>query len=190
MSRFVSKINCSSTSLLCHQCLSFNQARKAGFQPASANLSMEVKLRLLQRKKKKIEKLAKQPLEYTPIVDFFIPYSWKEDSQKRLLSKKSEETLEAKILLEKEWARYIIKKRKNLELKMKLMLQEQHRALTELKAVNQKLYDLACMPLLDVNVTCRGPVESMPIANYLPPLGGFKHFDPPFSTDDPVIPTV
>ena len=177
--------------------LSINHAwtcarRNAGFQPGqSSGLSMEMRLRLIERKKKKIEKLSKQPLERIPITDYFIRYSWKLNSRKRTVPVSSE-TVEERILLEKDWSRYIHKDRKEIAWKTKQLMQEQERALEELKKESQALYEEAikCVSFSEFQLICRGPVQTLPIANYLPPLGSFRQLEPPFSKDDTDIPEV
>ena len=169
------------------------QKRHAGFQAtkSSSNISMEMRMRLIERKKRKVEKLGKEPLELIPIVDYFVPISWRQDSRKRA-SKISEDIQEERILLEKAWSGHVCKKRKEMSYRTNQLIKEQQKALRELKAESQSLYEEAikCISLSDIDILCRGPVQTMPISNYLPPLGGYKYFEPPFSADDTAVPDV
>lgn len=168
----------------------YYQKRCAGFQPSQSGISMELKMRLIERKKKKVEKLSKQPLEYIPIVDFYIPYSWKESSRKRKLPELSEEISDRRILLEKKWKGFVQRKYKDMEYHAKQLMYEQNRALDELKKESLSLYEEAikCIDLDETQISFRGPVQTMPIVNYAPPLGGFIEKEPPFSSDDIEIP--
>ena len=164
--------------------------RDAGFQAGKASgLSMEMKQRLIERKKKKVEKLAKQPLELIPINDYFIRYSWKLDSHKRKVSV-TPQTAEKRILLEKEWSRHSIKQRTDMFWRAEVLMREQKKALEELRKESESLYNEAikCTPLSELKLACRGPVETLPITDYLPPLGSYKNLEPPFSTDETAVP--
>ena len=168
----------------------FYQKRSAGFQPSSSGLPMEVKLRMIERKKKKVEKLSKQPLNYIPIVDFYIPYSWKQTTHKRKLPTLSEEASDERILLEKKWKSYINDLQKKMEYRLQQSLQEQEKALMELQKESTELYEeaLKCVDIDELQFSCRGPVQTMPIVEYLPPLGGFIEKEPPFNTDEITMP--
>ncbi|CAK8677649.1 unnamed protein product [Clavelina lepadiformis] len=171
--------------------ISTSCSRSAGFQGSKANIPLEMKLRMIERKKRRVEKLSKQPLAFIPITDFFIPYSWKMDKRARSKLEISEEEEDKRVLLEKEWARKTFRSRKQESWKIKLLLRHQQRALEELRQESEKLYNAALQcEDLSIPFTCRGPVQSTPLEGYLPPLGGYEHTDPLFSKDDLSLPEV
>ena len=57
--------------------LSVQQSLCAGFQ-GSQNVSIAYRQSAIDRKKRKIAKLEKQGLNEIPIIDFYIPYSWRQ----------------------------------------------------------------------------------------------------------------
>jgi len=163
---------------------------RAGFQGGN-QLSMALRQSQIDRKKRKIVKLEKLGLNEIPIVDFFIPYSWKQPDRARKLADITEEEREERALLLKQWNRYTMKKRKEEEDKIKIMMEKQTIALQELRAVSEELYLQAMQPdYLSLGYKCRGPVQSMPLQEYLPPLGAYDVKDPPFNRDDTAMPSI
>ncbi|XP_002122937.2 large ribosomal subunit protein mL40 [Ciona intestinalis] len=160
------------------------QVKNAGFQGLHLNMPLEMKLKYIERKKLKIRRMERKALEPIPVVDFFIPYSWKTEERKRN-KEVSENELERRALLEKEWARFILQQRNAERKRLQTLMMEQEKAMFELKQESQELYEAALKPDLSIlPFTCSGPVETLPLKDYLMPLGAYVHNSAPFSTDE------
>lgn len=134
-----------------------------------------------ERKRKKLEKfirrLEKHSKQLKPISELEIPLCLKLEKEERTrkLPPLSEEEEDRRILLQKEWARY--KHRQYLDdiQTIDRFISSQNKALQELKAESEELYneaiqiDLTFLPYLN-----RGPCHTSPIKNYDTPDGEYK----------------
>ncbi|XP_015176445.1 PREDICTED: 39S ribosomal protein L40, mitochondrial [Polistes dominula] len=134
-----------------------------------------------ERKKRKLEKfirrLEKHSKQLKPIGELEIPLNLKIEKEKRTreLPHLSEEDVEKRILLQKEWARYKYRQYLDNIQTIDRFISSQNKALQELKAESEELYnealqiDLTFLPYLN-----RGPCHTPPIKNYDSPDGEYK----------------
>ncbi|XP_046838065.1 39S ribosomal protein L40, mitochondrial isoform X1 [Vespa crabro] len=133
-----------------------------------------------ERKKKKLEKsirrLQKFAKRLKPISELEIPLFLKNEKEqrKRIFPPLSEEEEDKRVLLQKEWTRYKSKQHKNDIQIIEELILSQNRALKELKAESEELYneaiqiDLTFLPYLK-----QGPCHTPPIQNYDSPDGEY-----------------
>lgn len=91
----------------------------------------------------------------------------------------SEEQIDSRDLLQKEWSRYQIVQKRELQNVCLKLLMSQQRALNELRKESEELYQAAIQPddlMLPIQV--KGPVYTAPIKNYESPVQyrSSKHF--------------
>ncbi|KAG8037095.1 hypothetical protein G9C98_004417 [Cotesia typhae] len=133
-----------------------------------------------ERKRRKLEKhirrLEKHSRKLKPITECQVPFKLIDELKQRTRPKPelTPEVLEERTLLLKDWSRY--KHRQHVEdvMTIESMIASQHRALEELKAESQDLYDAAIeldMSLLLLEVS--GPTWTPPIPNYDMPDGDY-----------------
>lgn len=135
-----------------------------------------------ERRKRKLEKqirrLQKQAKQLKPISEMEVPSKLIDERQERLrkLPPISEEEAESRILLEKEWNRYKTKQHLADTQAIDSILYSQQKALDELRAESEDLYqeaiqlDLALLPH-----TAKGPVKTPAIKNYDSPDGEYTN---------------
>ncbi|XP_035717230.1 39S ribosomal protein L40, mitochondrial-like isoform X2 [Vespa mandarinia] len=107
-----------------------------------------------ERKKKKLEKsirrLQKFAKKLKPISELEIPLFLKNEKEqrKRIFPSLSEEEEDKRVLLQKEWTRYKTKQHKNDIQTIEELMLSQNRALKELKAESEELYNEAIQVLV------------------------------------------
>ncbi|KAF7408259.1 hypothetical protein HZH66_002796 [Vespula vulgaris] len=133
-----------------------------------------------ERKRKRLEKSIRRLQKYAkklkPINELEIPLFLKteEEERKRIVPPLSEEEEDRRVLLYKEWARYKNIQHKNDIKTIEGLILSQKRALRELKAESEELYneaiqiDLTFLPYLR-----QGPCHTPPIKNYDSPDGEY-----------------
>uniref|UniRef100_H2YB54 Large ribosomal subunit protein mL40 n=1 Tax=Ciona savignyi TaxID=51511 RepID=H2YB54_CIOSA len=169
------------------RCVSTCYTQNAGFQGLNLNMPLELKLKQIERKKLKIQRMERKALEPIPITDFYIPYSWKTLQRKRKMTPLTESTIERRALLEKEWVRFVSDQHQLEEKKTSVMVNEQVKALIELRLKSDELYEAALQPDLTIlPFKCTGPIETLQLKDYLMPLGSYILQPAPFSTDQPI----
>uniref|UniRef100_H2YB55 Large ribosomal subunit protein mL40 n=1 Tax=Ciona savignyi TaxID=51511 RepID=H2YB55_CIOSA len=137
------------------RCVSTCYTQNAGFQGLNLNMPLELKLKQIERKKLKIQRMERKALEPIPITDFYIPYSWKTLQRKRKMTPLTESTIERRALLEKEWVRFVSDQHQLEEKKTSVMV----KALIELRLKSDELYEAALQPDLTIL-----PFKYQPIA--------------------------
>ncbi|KAL2717133.1 hypothetical protein V1478_012833 [Vespula squamosa] len=133
-----------------------------------------------ERKRKKLEKSIRRLQKYAkklkPINELEIPLYLKTEQEQRtrILPPLSKEEEDRRIFLYKEWTRYKNKQHKNDINTIERLILSQKRALRELKAESEELYneaiqiDLTFLPYLK-----QGPCRTPPIQNYDTPDGEY-----------------
>ncbi|GAB0088271.1 mitochondrial ribosomal protein L40 [Sergentomyia squamirostris] len=133
-----------------------------------------------ERRKKKIEKqirrLEKNARQLKPIDELEVPFTLIDEKKERQrpATLLNPETLEERVLLQKEWARYKGKQKlANYQL-IDQVMQAQSKALDELKLESEELYEAAIQPdPLLLPFKNRVLVSTPPIANYDSPDGEY-----------------
>ncbi|KAL0111890.1 hypothetical protein PUN28_013238 [Cardiocondyla obscurior] len=133
-----------------------------------------------ERRKRKIEKqirrLQKQAKQLKPVSELEIESKLIDEKQQRLrkLPSISEEQKESRILLQKEWNKYKNKQHFNTIQAIDSISYSQQKALDELKAESEELYEEAIQ--IDIELlphTAKGPLKTPPIENYDSPDGEY-----------------
>ncbi|EZA57866.1 hypothetical protein DMN91_002756 [Ooceraea biroi] len=140
---------------------------------------MIIKAREERRKKrleKQIKRLEKYVKQLKPIDEVEVPLKLMDEKEQRLRKPPSlsEEEMESRIILQKEWTRY--KYRQYLEDAQAIdsILYSQQKALDELRAESEELYQEAIqMDLALLPHTTKGPVKTPVIKNYDSPDGEY-----------------
>ncbi|XP_039248128.2 large ribosomal subunit protein mL40-like [Styela clava] len=147
----------------------------AGFQGRSGiSASSEMRQSQITRKRRVILKLEKMPLQQKPVQDFQIKYSWKTEPRQRSLEPLTAEELERRILLQKEWSKFVTNRKKKEDEKLLILKESQETALYELRLESEELYLAATE--VDENLfpfAMEGPTETPPNKNYVAPLGTY-----------------
>ncbi|XP_054092108.1 39S ribosomal protein L40, mitochondrial [Zeugodacus cucurbitae] len=132
------------------------------------------------RRKKKLEKqirrLEKNARQLKPIEELEVPLTLLDEKDKRIrkLSPLSEENLEKRALLIKQWAKYKHQEKVSDFQTLDRLLQSQNRALDELRKESEELYQEAIQPDMTLlPITIKGPVATPPIKNYVSPDGDY-----------------
>ncbi|XP_014485753.1 PREDICTED: 39S ribosomal protein L40, mitochondrial [Dinoponera quadriceps] len=147
--------------------------KKKKMDPMIIKMRLEKKKKKLEKQIRRLEKVAKQ---LKPISEMEVPLNLIDEKEQRLrnLPPISAEEMESRILLQKEWSRY-----KNSQYLADIqiidsMLYSQQKALDELRAESEELYqeaiqvDLALLPYVT-----KGPSKTPPIENYDNPDGEY-----------------
>merc|ERR1739838_92321 len=138
----------------------------------------------IARKEKVIHKLERLPAKKIPIVDFYNPKEFKQPERKRAIPELSADEREERALLLKRWSTFVGQKKKKEEDKINGLFAQQKRALEQLEKESPSLYAEAIKyDMSALNISCRGPVLSLPRPDYKSPLGGFKSVEPPNAVD-------
>ncbi|KAK4885388.1 hypothetical protein RN001_001659 [Aquatica leii] len=148
--------------------------KKKRLDPAIIKAREERKKRKLEKQIRRLEKNARQ---LKPIEECEIPLSIL-DSQKqrqRTSVKLSRETLEQRVILEKQWAKYKHEQRlADIRLIDRIMFSQQ-KALDELRNESEELYQEAIqIEAMLLPITIEGPTETPSIDNYLSPDGDYQ----------------
>ncbi|XP_067614323.1 large ribosomal subunit protein mL40 [Eurosta solidaginis] len=132
------------------------------------------------RRKKKLEKqirrLEKNARQLKPIEELEVPFTLLDEKEKRArkLTPLSEEEIEKRAALTKQWAKYKHEEKMADFQAIDRLLQAQNKALEELRKESEALYQEAIqidMTLLPVTV--KGPVATPPIKGYVSPDGDY-----------------
>nr|CAB3263977.1 39S ribosomal protein L40, mitochondrial [Phallusia mammillata] len=167
------QIQCIST---CCKRMGFKMSDIAIYQ----NMDPKYKQNILDRKKRKLQKLTKVAVQKIPITDFQVNKEWKSPERKRTKDPLSEEIETSQLLLEKDWSRYTKNVRHLEDEKLENFLAQQAKALNELYLESPALHEAALSSELTFSTfKCEGPVQTLPISNYLAPLGGYVSCSPP-----------
>ncbi|XP_015587641.1 39S ribosomal protein L40, mitochondrial [Cephus cinctus] len=147
--------------------------KKKKLDPAIVKQREERKKRKLEKLIKRLEKHAKQ---LKPVDEMEIPLKLIDERKIRLrqISPLSPEVIDERVLLQKEWAKYKLNQNLANIQKLDYIMYSQQRALDELKAVSEDLYNEAIQ--LDIRMlphTTTGPVRTPPIENYDSPDGDY-----------------
>ncbi|XP_078581830.1 large ribosomal subunit protein mL40-like [Branchiostoma floridae x Branchiostoma japonicum] len=131
------------------------------------------------RLKKKIKRLMKKDKEMLEIEDFYVMPSLMEQIRERPAVRVSAEEQERRAALEKEWARFRRQQHVAEEAAISAMVTSQQRALQELRAESEELFQQAVQvdPLL-IPYQSVGPTETPPITAYDPPDGKYVDLTP------------
>ncbi|EFN83438.1 39S ribosomal protein L40, mitochondrial [Harpegnathos saltator] len=147
--------------------------RKKRLDPAIIKARLDRKKKKIEKQIRRLEKVAKQ---LKPISEIEIPFKLVDERKQRLRNSSplSAEEVESRVLLQKEWNRY----KNNQYLAdfqtIDSMLYSQQKALDELRAESEELYqeaiqvDLAFLPYV-----VKGPLKTPPIENYNSPDGEY-----------------
>lgn len=106
-------------------------------------------------------------LQVKILLTFYISYLFSISARKRPKIRLSEEQQEYRALLEKDWARYLHVRNKELHQNCVSIQSSQEKALNELRIESEELYQSAIQ--LDeflLPITMKGPVYTPPIKNY------------------------
>ncbi|XP_072929772.1 large ribosomal subunit protein mL40 [Epargyreus clarus] len=132
------------------------------------------------RRRKKLEKqirrLEKNAQQLKPIDELEVPLHLIDQMSKRKRPpvQLTAEQVEARALLEKDWARYKRKEFMANIAQIDRIMSAQKRALDQLYEESEELYDEAVMPDLQlIPYTITGPVATPPIKNYDSPDGEY-----------------
>ncbi|KMQ96606.1 39s ribosomal protein mitochondrial [Lasius niger] len=135
-----------------------------------------------ERRKRKLEKLIRRLERNTkqlkPIAEIEVPFKLIDEKTQRLrqLPPLSEEEVESRILLQKEWTRYKTRQHLTNIQTIDSVLYSQQRALDELKAESEELYQEAIqMDLGLLPHTAKGPLKTPAIENYDSPDGEYTN---------------
>lgn len=102
---------------------------------------------------------------------FYICFSRKRTRPKAALS---QEEIESRAILQKEWARYKLKQKSQELQVVDRLMQAQQKALEELRKESEELFQEAIQPDLQmIPFTTKGPVATPPIENYESPDGEY-----------------
>ncbi|CAH0756514.1 unnamed protein product [Diatraea saccharalis] len=133
-----------------------------------------------ERRRKKIEKqirrLQKNARQLKPIEEMEVPLHLFDEMSKRKRApvKLSPEVVEARALLQKDWAKYKQQEYMSHVAQIDRIMAAQRRALDKLYEESEELYDEAIMPDLSlIPYTIDGPVVTPPIKDYLSPDGEY-----------------
>ncbi|XP_078661246.1 large ribosomal subunit protein mL40-like [Branchiostoma floridae x Branchiostoma belcheri] len=131
------------------------------------------------RLKKRIKRLLKKDKEMVAIEDFFVMPSLLEEVRERPPVVVSTEEQERRAALEKEWARFRRQQHLTEEAAIVAMVTSQQRALEELRAESEELFQQAVQvdPLL-IPYQRLGPTETPPLPTYDPPDGKYVDLTP------------
>ncbi|XP_066299624.1 large ribosomal subunit protein mL40-like [Branchiostoma lanceolatum] len=131
------------------------------------------------RLKKRIKRLLKKDKEMVAVEDFFVMPSLLEQVRERPPVSVSFEEQERRAALEKEWSRFRRQQYLAEEAAMSAMVTSQQRALQELRAESEELFQQAVQvdPLL-IPYQRLGPTETPPISAYDPPDGKYVDLTP------------
>lgn len=132
------------------------------------------------RRKRKIEKqirrLEKHTKQIKPISEMEVPLKLIDEREQRLrdLPPLSEEEAESRILLQKEWTKYKMQQHLGDIQAIDSIFYSQQRALDELRAESEELYQEAIQPdLALLPYKAKGPLKTAPIENYNSPDGEY-----------------
>ncbi|XP_011261073.1 39S ribosomal protein L40, mitochondrial isoform X2 [Camponotus floridanus] len=116
--------------------------KKKKLDPAIIRAREERKKKKLEKQIRKLEKATKQ---LKPVSELEIPLKLIDEKKKRLrqLPKLSEEEVESRILLQKEWSRYKTQQHLNNVQIIDSIFYSQQKALDELRAESEQLYQEA-----------------------------------------------
>ncbi|XP_063628071.1 large ribosomal subunit protein mL40 [Cydia splendana] len=133
-----------------------------------------------ERRRKKIEKqirrLEKNARQLKPIDELEVPLHLMDQIKKRKRPepKLPAEEIEARALLQKDWARYKREEYIATVAQIDRIMASQRRALDKLYEVSEDLYDEAIMPDLQlIPYSVKGPVATPPIKGYDSPDGEY-----------------
>ncbi|XP_069789790.1 large ribosomal subunit protein mL40 isoform X2 [Narcine bancroftii] len=127
------------------------------------------------RLKKKLKKLERVPPELIPIEDFITPIKLLDESRVRDPAKLTEEEIEQRALLMKEWSRYKKREHQKEEEMIQSMLKAQEEALQELQLESEDLYQAAIKRDQELfPLELQGCSYTPPIANYEAPEGKYR----------------
>ncbi|GAB1862953.1 Large ribosomal subunit protein mL40 [Camponotus japonicus] len=144
-----------------------------------------------ERRKKKLEKqirrLEKATKQLKPVSEIEIPLKLIDEKKKRLrqLPNLSEEEVESRILLQKEWTRYKTQQHLNNVQMIDSIFYSQQKALDELRAESEQLYqeaiqnDFKLLPY-----TAKGPLKTPAIENYNSPDGDYINMTRKFDGEE------
>ncbi|XP_029167604.1 39S ribosomal protein L40, mitochondrial [Nylanderia fulva] len=149
--------------------------KKKRLDPAIIRAREDRRKRKLEKQIRRLEKVAKQ---LKPIAEIEVPYKFKDEKVQRLrqLPSLSKEETESRILLQKEWTKYKTQQHLADIQIMDSILYSQQRALDELRAESEELYqeaiqvDLGLLPY-----TAKGPSKTPAIENYDSPDGEYTN---------------
>ncbi|XP_066919296.1 large ribosomal subunit protein mL40-like [Clytia hemisphaerica] len=169
-SRIISSLSSCSNALQC--CRTLHVSLVVNHNPGLKKKSkVAVDPKKLQRQKERQEaKLRKQviqpPMDPDSIPD---PLWFNEDRQRPKLQLSEEET-EQRVLLQKNWSKYQMRKHVDDLRLMRNKLKCRNDALRELKKESEFLYNEALkVDKVNFPITLKGPMETPPLADYLPP---------------------
>ncbi|XP_011863660.1 PREDICTED: 39S ribosomal protein L40, mitochondrial [Vollenhovia emeryi] len=144
-----------------------------------------------ERKKKKIEKqirrLQKQVKQLKPISELEVPSKLIDEKEQRLrkLPPISEEEAESRILLQKSWNKYKTQQHVATVQAIDSIFYSQQRALDELRAESEDLYQEATQLDLELlSHTTKGPLKTPAIENYDSPDGEYTNITRKFDGEE------
>ncbi|KAL6423105.1 hypothetical protein ACFW04_010536 [Cataglyphis niger] len=147
--------------------------KKKRLDPAIIRAREERRKKKIEKQIRRLEKVAKQ---LKPIAEIEVPFKLIDERAQRLRQRPplSEEETESRILLQKEWTRYKTRQHLADVQAIDSILYSQQRALDELKAESEELYqeaiqvDLGLLPYI-----AKGPLKTPAIENYESPDGEY-----------------
>ncbi|KAL6267594.1 hypothetical protein P5V15_000668 [Pogonomyrmex californicus] len=158
--------------------------RKKKLDPAIIKAREDRRKRKLE---KQIRRLQKQSRQLKPISEIEVPSKLIEEREQRLrkLPPISEEEAESRILLQKEWNKYKTQQHLALIQTIDSILHSQQRALDELRAESEELYQQAIQIDFDfIPYTTKGPLKTPPIENYDCPDGEYINITRKFDGEE------
>jgi len=149
--------------------------RKKRIDPAIVRARQERTKRKLEKQIRRLQKLAKQ---LKPVSEMEVPLKLIEERTQRLrkLPPISEEEAESRILLQKDWNRYKTQQHLATIQAIDSIVYSQQRALDELRAESEELYQEAIQ--IDLGLlphTAKGPLKTPAIENYDNPDGEYTN---------------
>ncbi|XP_011637847.1 39S ribosomal protein L40, mitochondrial [Pogonomyrmex barbatus] len=131
--------------------------------------------------------LLKQSRQLKPISEIEVPSKLIEEREQRLrkLPSISEEEAESRILLQKDWNKYKTQQHLAIIQTIDSILHSQQRALDELRAESEELYQQAIQIDFDfIPYTTKGPLKTPPIENYDCPDGEYTNITRKFDGEE------